>query len=812
MKMKIFKIVILGLLVIALISLSIAISIQSNREYNVNNNLSVDTQLTNRLSITSTPPASGDWVISSGGTYANQSYQINGDVIISASSPVSFFNVSLNMTGSFEIQSSNNYFQNNFIFTNATASSTVIITNVNNNSFIGNTIISPVTSLSITNANQSVLQHNSIKGTFGIYCTSVYYDNLTNNYILATNGAGVVLKNSNFNIVSNNTINNALPTYNGVDNSPIYFQNARNNTISLNNLTANSSVAISSSGDFSTHNNDILNNNIKANGFGIQLYGENNTIGYNKILSTNDGVYFYCVTFGSTNCNTVKSGRNSILGNYNNTSGSAFNSNGIYIDTIVTPDKVINNTIYSHHDGIEIYSANNEIIKGNAINATNYGIDIEQSSFLNVSRNNITSIANGLYLLQANNNTFSNNFINSATNSSNAALTMKSYYTGSTYVDDLYNNFYYNNFTGISLGVWIDFITVNNAPNYFIGNYIHGTGFGAFGVEIFGVNISFTNNTIIGASEGMYLAFGPFFTINNTIIGESSYGIDASGNPGSQIINNSIYSPTTAIHGGSGTITGNIIHIIDIIPPTLVSGTTTAQILEFKSSNILSWTANDLAPDKYSIYLNQTLITSGSWQNSVAVQFNTSKIAVGFYNFTMIFNDTSNNKLTITFNLTIIDSTAPVFSSEPNYNLPVNVGFPQFDLIWVFSDFSNYTYIVYLNGSIIETNYGYGSQNIVTLSVYGLNHGVYNYTIVVNDKYGNNNSSTVFVTVSSSIISNPTPTTTPTTTSSNNSPTTHSANSSGSINNSKSSQLSGFSITIIMIALVGIPLIKKYRS
>ena len=183
--------------------------------------------------------------------------------------------------------------------------------------------------------------------------------------------------------------------------------------------------------------------------------------------------------------------------------------------------------------------------------------------------------------------------------------------------------------------------------------------------------------------------------------------------------------------------------------PTIVSGNTTSVLIEYKHSTMLSWTVNSTSPDKYSISLDQVVINSGTWQSLVPIQYNTENLTIGLHHLLVLFNNTIGDTLSIDIYLWVIDSTAPNFTSVPNNNISLNVGFSKAQLSWTFTDYSNYTYKLYINNVLNETGLIYGgSSTTINITLSGLVIGTYNYTMVVYDKYNNTNSNTALITVS----------------------------------------------------------------
>ncbi|MDF1537781.1 MAG: hypothetical protein P1Q69_02645 [Candidatus Thorarchaeota archaeon] len=105
-----------------------------------------------------------------------------------------------------------------------------------------------------------------------------------------------------------------------------------------------------------------------------------------------------------------------------------------------------------------------------------------------------------------------------------------------------------------------------------------------------------------------------------------------------------IYNYTIIVVDTSGNHASDtvIVSIEDTIPPVL-EGPEDMTIKIGTANAILSWYISDLQPNTYNVYLNGTLVTTGSWVTGNLTYTLPANLLVGHYNFTIIAYDSSRN-------------------------------------------------------------------------------------------------------------------------------------------------------------------------
>jgi hypothetical protein len=147
----------------------------------------------------------------------------------------------------------------------------------------------------------------------------------------------------------------------------------------------------------------------------------------------------------------------------------------------------------------------------------------------------------------------------------------------------------------------------------------------------------------------------------------------------------------------------------------------------------------------YTGYRNDTWVDGGTW-DAEGVGLEIAGLHYGVYNFTYDIGGAPGANVTETIFVTITDATAPTLSSFPS-DLTYEAGTaPPSNLTWTLTDLNPARYIIYRNGSHVA-NGTWASGTPIDLSVAGLLGGVYKYTFIANDTFGNARSHEVFVTV-----------------------------------------------------------------
>ncbi|MCP6718072.1 MAG: hypothetical protein KJI70_00790, partial [Patescibacteria group bacterium] len=170
---------------------------------------------------------------------------------------------------------------------------------------------------------------------------------------------------------------------------------------------------------------------------------------------------------------------------------------------------------------------------------------------------------------------------------------------------------------------------------------------------------------------------------------------------------------------------------------------------EESTGHRITWTVIEYNPDRYVVYKDGTEIVSGTWISGSSIVINVDGLLVGSYEYVVVVYDTSNNSDEDTVIVTVVDTTAPVLTSPSD--ITYEQGEVGNNITWTIADSYPDTYIIYKDDTEIASGV-WVSGDVMTVNVDGLLPGLYDYTIVVFDFYGNLARDTVIVVVVDNIV------------------------------------------------------------
>ncbi|MHA2279113.1 MAG: beta strand repeat-containing protein, partial [Candidatus Kariarchaeaceae archaeon] len=186
-----------------------------------------------------------------------------------------------------------------------------------------------------------------------------------------------------------------------------------------------------------------------------------------------------------------------------------------------------------------------------------------------------------------------------------------------------------------------------------------------------------------------------------------------------------------------------IVTVVDTIDPT-INSPTDVSYSEGATGQSISWTGTDNHPNNYVILLNGSLDSSSVWGSGIPIVYSVDGYAKGTYNVTITVFDTSNNSKSDTVIVIVNDTT------NPSVNSPTDAQYSEGStgntIDWTSTENYPETYIIYQNGSQIDTN-SWTSGIPINHDINGLPKGGYNFTIIIFDASNNYVVDTVFITV-----------------------------------------------------------------
>lgn len=190
-----------------------------------------------------------------------------------------------------------------------------------------------------------------------------------------------------------------------------------------------------------------------------------------------------------------------------------------------------------------------------------------------------------------------------------------------------------------------------------------------------------------------------------------------------------------------GTFSAGDISGIDYSP--IIQGYTELSFAVGDLAASVKWRCIDHNPQEIAVWRNNTPVVSDPWTSSVQMKsIDCSSLNEAIYNFTIVATDQNGHQSSMTTFVTIF---GPGPEIEATDDLTYLYGTVGHELTWTATDSAPSHYLVYRNGTIVESGVWDGSS--VTVSVDGLGIGTYNYTLWLNDTAGYSSSSSAFVIV-----------------------------------------------------------------
>ena len=187
--------------------------------------------------------------------------------------------------------------------------------------------------------------------------------------------------------------------------------------------------------------------------------------------------------------------------------------------------------------------------------------------------------------------------------------------------------------------------------------------------------------------------------------------------------------------------------ILDTIKPTVENSPIDMTYNETSTGNILSWKFSDEQPYNYTLYINGTAYVSGFWLDNDIFTTNIDGLSKGLYNITIAVNDQSLNLATYTIYVTVIDSTKPLFTDQPQSNLAFTEDTVVGEILsWTVNERYPLNYTLLLDGVQIQ-NGTFTSDNPIIYDLSAYQAGIYNFTIIFLDESFNKVQNAVLVSI-----------------------------------------------------------------
>ncbi|MFW9994400.1 MAG: NosD domain-containing protein [Candidatus Odinarchaeota archaeon] len=635
----------------------------------------------------------------------------------------------------------------------------------NNNTLVGNSASDGIGGYRLASSSNNTLISNSANGNSGEEQGGFRLESSSNNNTLVGNTA--------------------------FDNDfGFYLSSSNNNTLAGNNATGNEYSGFHLS---SSSNNTFTGNSANGNPWGGFYLQSSNT--YNILVgnnATDNGEGFVLETSNSYNTLT------------GNTASGSSTGTGFFLDSSNNYNRLTGNTATGNEDGFYLEGSSNNNLTGNTASGNTDGFILRSSSNNNtLAGNNATgNVENNFFLYMSGDNSLTGN---AATGSvlGFGFLLLDSHGNNLTW-NNVYNNTGHGIRVEESSGnlVYFNFLIDNNGggvqgyDNSLLNSWTNGTH-GNYWSDYTGTDagngIGDTNYTLDGeittppANDTRPLVFGLLVNISSLQLtgpGDLTFEAGSTGTctitwlPVTNLlpvtyelyVNNGLedtggwtsetaikvdvdlaglalgtdYNYTLLVSDYSGKTVMNTVWVTvkDTTGP-MITALEDFTVEAGPTAGTLSFTATDLFPANYTLYLDGSVNKSGDWTSGTPLTVALDSLPPGVHEFTLTVQDTSGNEATRTVLVTVEDTTDPVITAPADFTIEAgDIKTLSFTVTELFP--ANYT--LYLDGSVNKSN-DWNSGTPLTVALDSLPPGVHEFTLTVQDTSGNGATRTVLVTV-----------------------------------------------------------------
>ncbi|MHA2363579.1 MAG: right-handed parallel beta-helix repeat-containing protein [Candidatus Hodarchaeales archaeon] len=609
--------------------------------------------------------------------------------------------------------------------------------------------------IDLLQSNYNAISDNEISNNVqhGIYFSSSLYNSVKRNLLIGNNaGNNQAYDNGANNIFNFNYWNNWItPDSNGdgiVDIPYLIDGSAGNNDPSplVNPLKFHHPFYITSNTDFTFLN--FSGDGTLSNPYLIENYFIINSTSNYLIFIENTDVYFV-IQF-----NLLFSLKGSQYGIFlQNVSNGKIETNNINTNTengisLIDSSNILisNNVVYNNKIGIQLSSSDNNILINNDLFNNEFGLTVNSANYNTFSYNNIfNNTQHGTTHSASNFSNFTGNYfyyndINGfslATSSNNLLInniaynnTDEGFYLGSSsFFNVIINNSAFNNLNS-------GFAIRSSSNSTFINNSAYDNIFGFYIYDSSNNNF-FTNNILFDNDLGFFL-YTPSNnnnTFTNNVVYNNNYGFNIDSSNNTKILNNSVYN-----NYNMGFILANSVNTT-ILYNIIVDNLNYGIYLDSSCSNSHieknSFIDNRLSGNSqgYDSGFNNTF-THNYWSEWTSPDINGDYIVDEPYNI-----DGGVNQDLIPL-VVEFDNLFPYIASPVDFS--IYKGYLGYSILWAVTSYPPANYSVYRNNTLIVNNTLNGT---IIIWLENLNVGIYNFTCIIIDGFGNSAMDEVWVTI-----------------------------------------------------------------
>lgn len=148
--------------------------------------------------------------------------------------------------------------------------------------------------------------------------------------------------------------------------------------------------------------------------------------------------------------------------------------------------------------------------------------------------------------------------------------------------------------------------------------------------------------------------------------------------------------------------------------------------------HVIVWIVLNLTPTMYEVLRNDRVVNSSVWAGGTQLEVSVDGLDPLIYNYTLVVHDIEDVTLSDTVFVTVVDTTAPNLSHPEDIEYEART--TTHYLTWNAFDLYPDWFEIVRNQVLLHSGYW---TDVITISVDGLDPGVYNYTIILYDESDN---------------------------------------------------------------------------
>lgn len=310
---------------------------------------------------------------------------------------------------------------------------------------------------------------------------------------------------------------------------------------------------------------------------------------------------------------------------------------------------------------------------------------------------------------------------------------------------------------GLEINVYTFVITINDTSNNFVNhtviitvNDVVGPGLShpadiyydddsVASYEISWIAADSLPDTYVLTKDGMFNSSGSWTSGLPIVIDVSGLSLGS-------------YTFVLSVNDTTGNISNDTVYVI--VRKIDISSPSDIVYAVGSTGNNITWIPTDGNPNTYEIYLNDVWNSSEIWASGIPIVLGIDGLPIGIYKFNITISDSSGNLLSDVVMVDVVDGTPP--SINTHLDIEYELGSSGNIIHWIATDDYYDIYEIWNSTHLLDSRI-WTSGISIDYNIDGLELGIYNFTIIVRDSWGNMNVDTVIVNVVDTTIPEITP-------------------------------------------------------